>query len=128
MQRTYPVSTRRDKDFVFYYDASNQGIGCVLMQRGNLIVYASRQLKAHEFNYTTHGLELGAVVFAFKIWRHYHYGPKCTIFTDHKILQHIFDLKELNMRKRRWLERLNDYKCEICYHPGKANVVADAIS
>ena len=79
-------------------------------------------------NYTTHDLELGAVVFALKISRHYLYGTKCTIFTDHKSLQHILNQKELNMRQRRWVELLNDYECEIRYHPGKANVVADALS
>ena len=98
------------------------------MQRDKVIAYASRQLKVHEKNYTTHDLELGAVVFALKIWRHYLYGTKCTIFTDHKSLQHIFDQKELNMRQRRWVELLNDYDCAIKYHPGKANVVADALS
>nr|GEZ28551.1 putative reverse transcriptase domain-containing protein [Tanacetum cinerariifolium] len=82
----------------------------------------------HEKNYTTHDLELGAVVFALKIWRHYLYETKCTVFTDHKSLQHILDQKELNMRQRRWLELLSDYDCEIRYHPGKANVVADALS
>ncbi|GJU23193.1 putative reverse transcriptase domain-containing protein [Tanacetum coccineum] len=98
------------------------------MQREKVISYASRQLKIHEKNYTTHDLELGAVVFALKIWRHYLYGTKCTVFTDHKSLQHILDQKELNMRQRRWLELLSDYDCEIRYHPGKANVVADALS
>ena len=116
------------EDFVVYCDASNQGLGCVLMQRGKVIAYASRQLKIHELNYTTHDLDLGAVVFALNIWRHYLYGTKSTIFTDHKSLQHIFDQKELNMRQRRWVELLNDYECEIRYHPGKANVVADALS
>ncbi|GJT73787.1 putative reverse transcriptase domain-containing protein [Tanacetum coccineum] len=103
-------------------------MGAVLMQREKVIAYASRQLKIHEKNYTTHDLELGAVVFALKIWRHYLYGTKCTVFTDHKSLQHILDQKELNMRQRRWLELLSDYDCEIRYHPGKANVVADALS
>ncbi|GJZ85747.1 putative reverse transcriptase domain-containing protein [Tanacetum coccineum] len=87
------------------------------------MAYASRQLKPHEENYTTHDLELGAVVFALKIWRHYLYGTKCTVFTDYKSLQHILDQKVLNMRQRRWLEILADYDREICYHPGKANVV-----
>ncbi|GJX62321.1 putative reverse transcriptase domain-containing protein [Tanacetum coccineum] len=82
----------------------------------------------HEKNYTTHDLELGSVVFALKIWRHYLYGTRCTVFTDHKSLQHILDQKELNMRQRRWLELLSDYDCDIRYHPGKANVVADALS
>ncbi|GKB15890.1 putative reverse transcriptase domain-containing protein [Tanacetum coccineum] len=98
------------------------------MQNEKVIAYASRQLKIHEKNYTTHDLELGAVVFALKIWRHYLYGIKCTVFTDHKSLQHILDQKELNMRQHRWLELLSDYDYEICYHPGKANVVADAVS
>ncbi|GJX73007.1 putative reverse transcriptase domain-containing protein [Tanacetum coccineum] len=115
-------------DFVIYCDASHQGLGAVLMKREKVIAYASRQLKPNEENYTTHDLELGAVVFALKIWRHYLYGTKCTVFTDHKSLQHILDQKELNMRQRRWLELLADYDCEIRYHPGKANVVADALS
>ncbi|GJZ05138.1 putative reverse transcriptase domain-containing protein [Tanacetum coccineum] len=116
------------KDFIVYCDASIKGLGAVLMQREKVIAYASRQLKINEKNYTTHDLELGAVVFALKIWRHYLYGNKCTIFTDHKSLQHILDQKELNMRQRHWLEFLSDYDCEIRYHPGKANVVADALS
>nr|GEZ51215.1 putative reverse transcriptase domain-containing protein [Tanacetum cinerariifolium] len=116
------------EDFIAYCDASNKGLGAVLMQREKVISYASRQLKIHEKNYMTHDLELGAVVFALKIWRHYLYGSKCTVFTDHKSLQHILDQKELNMRQRRWLELLSDYDCEIRYHPGKANIVADALS
>ncbi|GJX50038.1 putative reverse transcriptase domain-containing protein [Tanacetum coccineum] len=96
--------------------------------RNKVIAYALRQLKIHEKNYTTHDLELGAVVFALKIWRHYLYGTKSVIYTDHKSLQHIFDQKELNMRQRRWIELFSDYECEIRYHPGKANVVADALS
>ncbi|GJS84953.1 reverse transcriptase domain-containing protein [Tanacetum coccineum] len=116
------------EDFVVYCDASGIGLGCVLMQRGKVIAYASRQLKIHEENYTTHDLELGAVVFALKIWRHYLYGTKSVIYTDHKSLQHIFSQKELNMRQRRWIELFSDYDCEIRYHPGKANVVADALS
>nr|GFC26423.1 putative reverse transcriptase domain-containing protein [Tanacetum cinerariifolium] len=95
---------------------------------GENIAYASRQLKVHGKNYTTHELELGAVVFALKLWRHYMYGTKCVVFTDHKSLQHILDQKELNMRQRRWLELLSDYDYEIRYHPGKANVVANALS
>ncbi|GJZ31504.1 putative reverse transcriptase domain-containing protein, partial [Tanacetum coccineum] len=116
------------EDFIAYCDASKKGLGAVLMQREKVISYASRQLKIHEKNYTTHDLELGAVVFALKIWRHYLYGTKCTVFTDHKSLQHILDQKELNMRQRRWLELLSDYDCDIRYHPRKANVVADALS
>ncbi|GKC59610.1 putative reverse transcriptase domain-containing protein [Tanacetum coccineum] len=116
------------ENFIVYCDASHKGLGTVLMQNEKVIAYASRQLKIHEKNYTTHDLELGAVVFALKIWRHYLYGTKCTVFTDHKSLQHILDQKELNMRQHCWLELLSDYDCEIRYHPGKANVVADALS
>ena len=114
--------------FVVYSDASRQGLGCVLMQNDRVIAYASRQLKKHEENYPTHDLELAAVVFALKIWRHYLYGVPCRIFTDHKSLQYIFTQKELNLRQRRWLELIKDYDCTIEYHPGKANVVADALS
>ncbi|GJS75248.1 putative reverse transcriptase domain-containing protein [Tanacetum coccineum] len=103
-------------------------IGLVLMQREKVIAYASRQLRKNEENYTTHDLELGAVVFALRLWRHYLYGTKCTVYTDHKSLQYILDQKELNMRQRRWIELLSDYDCVIRYHPGKANVVADALS
>ncbi|GJY08291.1 putative reverse transcriptase domain-containing protein [Tanacetum coccineum] len=116
------------EDFIAYCDVSKKGLGAVLMQRKKVIAYTSCQLKIHEKNYTTHDLELGTVVFALKIWRHYMYGTKCTVFTDHKSLQHILNQKELNMRQRRWLELLSDYDCEIRYHPGKANVVADALS
>ncbi|GJS60121.1 integrase, catalytic region, zinc finger, CCHC-type containing protein [Tanacetum coccineum] len=115
-------------DFVVYCDVSHQGLEAVLMQREKVIAYASQQLKPNEENYNTHDLKLGVVVFALKIWRHYLYGTKCTVFTNHKSLQHILDQKELNMRQRRWLELLADYDCEIRYHPGKANVVADALS
>nr|GFD25941.1 putative reverse transcriptase domain-containing protein [Tanacetum cinerariifolium] len=114
------------EDFVVNCDASHKGLGAVLMQREKVIAYASRQLKVHQQNYTTHDLELGSVVFALKIWRHYLYGTKCTVFTDHKSLQHILDQKELNMRQRRRLELLSDYDYDIRYHPGKENMVADA--
>ncbi|GKD82472.1 putative reverse transcriptase domain-containing protein, partial [Tanacetum coccineum] len=116
------------ENFIVYCDASHRGLGVVLMQNKKVISYASRQLKIHEKNYTTRDLELEAVVSALKIWRHYLYGIKCTVFTNHKSLQHILDQKELNMRQHRWLELLSDYDCEIRYHPGKANVVADAFS
>nr|GEY78255.1 putative reverse transcriptase domain-containing protein [Tanacetum cinerariifolium] len=115
-------------NYVVYCDASKQGFGYVLMQRGKVIAYASRQLKMHENNYTTYDLELGTVVFALKIRRHYLYGMKSVICTDHKSLQYIFDQKELNMRQRRWIELLSDYECKIKYHPGKENVVANALS
>jgi len=114
--------------FVVYSDASRQGLGCVLMQKGRVVAYASRQLKPHEQNYPTHDLELAAVIFALKIWRHYLYGVRCEIYTDHKILKYIFTQKELNLRQRRWLELLKDYTLDIKYHPGKPNVVADALS
>nr|GEW81226.1 putative reverse transcriptase domain-containing protein [Tanacetum cinerariifolium] len=116
------------KDFMIYCDAFGLGLGCVLMQRGKVIAYASRQLKIHEKNYTINDLELGAVVFALKIWRHYLYGTKNVIYTDHTSLQHIFSQKELKMWQRRWIELFSDYDCEIRYHIGKANVVADALS
>ncbi|GKB37889.1 putative reverse transcriptase domain-containing protein [Tanacetum coccineum] len=112
------------KDFVVYCDASHKGLGAVLMQREKVIAYASRQLKVHEKNYTTHDLELRSVVFALKIWRHYLYGTKCIVFADHKSLQHILDQKKLNMRQRCWLELLSFYDCDIRYHPGKANIEA----
>ncbi|GJU23120.1 putative reverse transcriptase domain-containing protein [Tanacetum coccineum] len=112
------------EDFVVYCDASGLGLGCVLMQRGKVIAYASRQLKIHEKNYTTHDLELGAVVFALKIYRHYLYGTKSIIYTDHKSLQHIFSQKELNMQQRCQIELFSDYDCEIRYHPGKRMILA----
>ncbi|GKE61939.1 putative reverse transcriptase domain-containing protein [Tanacetum coccineum] len=111
------------ENFIVYCNASLKGLGVMLMQNKKVIAYASRQLKIHKKNCTTHDLKLRAVVFA-----HYLYGIKCIVFTDHKSLQHILDQKELNMRQRRWLELLSDYDCEIRYHPGKANVVADALS
>ena len=114
--------------YVVYSDASRKGLGCVLMQDGRVVAYASRQLKKHEQNYPTHDLELVAVVFALKIWRHYLYGVPCHIFTDYKSLQYIFTQIELNLRQRRWLELIEDYDCTIEYHPGKANVVADVLS
>ncbi|GKD42511.1 putative reverse transcriptase domain-containing protein, partial [Tanacetum coccineum] len=105
------------ENFMVYCDTSHKGLGAVLMQREKVIAYASRQLKVHEKNYTTHDLELGAVVFALKMWRHYLYGTKCVVFTNHKSLQHILDQRELN-----------EYDYEIRYHPGKANMVTDALS
>nr|GEV69155.1 putative reverse transcriptase domain-containing protein [Tanacetum cinerariifolium] len=118
----------RSEDFVVYCDASHKGLRAILMQREKVIAYASRQLKVHEQNYTTHDLKLGSVVFALKMWRHYLYGTKCTVFIDHKSLQHILDQKELNMRQQHWLELLSDYDCNIRYNLGKANVVADALN
>jgi hypothetical protein len=114
--------------FVAYSDASLKGLGCILMQQDKVIAYASRQLKNHERNYPTHDLELAAIVFALKIWRHHLYREQVEIYTDHQSLKYIFSQKELNMRQRRWLELLKDYNCYILYHPGKANVVADILS
>ncbi|GKC21092.1 putative reverse transcriptase domain-containing protein, partial [Tanacetum coccineum] len=116
------------EDFVVYCDASLKGYGAVLMQREKVIAYGSRQLKVHEENSTTYDLELEAVVFALRLWRHYLYGMKCVVFTDHKSLQYILNQKELNLRQQRWIELLINYDYEIRYHPRKANVVADALS
>nr|GEX06985.1 putative reverse transcriptase domain-containing protein [Tanacetum cinerariifolium] len=110
------------ENFIIYCDASHKGLGAVLMQNEKVIAYASQQLKIHEKNYTTHNLELEAVVLALKMWRHYLFRMRCIVFTDHKSLQHILDQKELNMRQRRWLELLSDYDCDVRYHPGKANI------
>ncbi|KAK8919358.1 hypothetical protein KSP39_PZI021140 [Platanthera zijinensis] len=114
--------------FQIYSDASYKGLGCVLMQHGKVIAYASRQLKDAEKNYPVHDLELAAVIFALKLWRHYLYGVRCEVFTDHKNLKYIYSQKELNLRQRRWLEFIKDYDVDLQYHPGKANVVADALS
>ena len=116
-----------DGRYMVYYDASRVGLGCVLMQQNKVIAYASCQLKKHEQNYPTHNLEMVAVVFALKIWRHYLYGETCEIYTDHKCLKYIFEQKYLNLRQHRWMELVKDYNCTILYHPGKANV-ADALS
>ncbi|WMV40955.1 hypothetical protein MTR67_034340 [Solanum verrucosum] len=127
---TAPILTLPEgtQGFVVYCDAPRVGLGCVLVQNDKVIAYASRQLKVHEKNYPTHDLELAAVVFALKIWRHYLYGVHVDIFTDHKSLQYVLTQKELNLRQRRWLELLKDYDLSILYHPGKANVVADSLS
>ncbi|KAA3467302.1 reverse transcriptase [Gossypium australe] len=109
-------------------DASLNGLGCALMQEGKVIAYASRQLKLHEKNYLTHDLKLAAIVFTLKIWRHYLFGEKCHVFSDHKSLKYLMTQKDLNLRQRRWLELLKDYELVIDYHLGKANVVADALS
>ena len=111
-----------------YCDASGTGLGCVLMQDNRVIAYASRALRPHEKNYPTHDLELAMVIHALKIWRHYLMGTQCHIYIDHKSLKYIFTQADLNMRQRRWLELIKDYDLEVHYHPGKANVVADALS
>ncbi|KAG8474188.1 hypothetical protein CXB51_034129 [Gossypium anomalum] len=122
------VQPESGKEFAVYSDASLNGLGCVLMQEGKVVAYASRQLKPHERNYPTHDLELAAVVFTLKIWQHYLYGEKCRVYTDHKSLKYLMSQKDLNLRQRRWLELLKDYELVIDCHPGKANVVADALS
>ncbi|KAG8499107.1 hypothetical protein CXB51_005522 [Gossypium anomalum] len=122
------VQPKSGKEFVIYSDTSLNGLGCVLMQEGKVVAYASKQLKPHEKNYPTHDLELAAIVFALKIWRHHLYGEKSHIFTNHKSLKYIVTQKDLNLRQRRWLELLKDYELLIDYHLGKANVVVDALS
>ncbi|KAH0781463.1 hypothetical protein KY290_001061 [Solanum tuberosum] len=121
------VLPKGTEGYTVYCDASGVGLGCILMQHGKVIAYALRQLRPHERNYPTHDLELAAVVFALKIWRHYLYGVHVDIYTDHKSLQYIFKQKDLTLRQRRWLELIKDYDIDILYHPGKANVVADAL-
>jgi hypothetical protein len=127
---TTPVLAQPDnnKPFDVYCDASGTGLGCVLMQDNQVIVYASRALRPHEQNYPTHDLELVAVVHALKMWRQNLMGTHCNIYTDHKSLKYIFTQADLNMRQRRWLELIKDYDLEVHYHPGKANVVADVLS
>ncbi|KAA3477398.1 Retrotransposable element Tf2 [Gossypium australe] len=122
------VQPEPGKEFVIYSDASLNGLGCVLMQEGKVLVYAYIQLKPHEKNYPTHDLDLATIVFALKIRRHHLYGERCRIFTDHKILKYLMTQKELNLRKRRWLESINDSELVIDYHQGKVNVVIDALS
>jgi hypothetical protein len=125
-----PVLAQPDieKPFDVYCDALGTGLGSVLMQEGRVIAYASHQLQKHEVKYPTHDLELAAVVHALKIWRHYLLGNVCNIYTDHKSLKYIFTQSELNMHQRQWLELIKDYNLQVHYDPGKANVVADALS
>jgi hypothetical protein len=120
-----PYLTKR---FDIYCDASRWGLGCVLMQEGQVVCYASRQLRKHEENYPTHDLELAVVVHALKIWRHYRIRHCCEIYSDHKSLKYIFTQNDLNLRQHWWLELIKDYDLGINYHPGKANMVADALS
>jgi hypothetical protein len=125
-----PVLTMPDmeKPFLIYCDASNQGLGCVLMQDDHVVAYASRQLRKHEEKYPTRDLELAVVVHAFKIWRRYIIGKRCEVYSDHKSLKYIFTQPYLNLRQQRWLELIKDYDLGINYHAGKANVVVDALS
>ena len=118
----------KGQGYTVYYDASRAGLGCVLMQSGRVVAYGSRQLKYHEQNYPTHDMELMVVVFALKIWHHYLYGEEFEVYSDHKSLKYIFTQRDLNMRQRRWMKFLEDYDFTLHYHPGKANVVADALS
>ena len=120
-----PVSGEK---YSVFCDASRVGLGCVLMQKGRVVAYASRQLKKHEENYPTHDLELATLVFALKLWRHYLYGESLEVFSDHKSLKYIFTQRDLNARQRRWMETLEDFDFSLQYHSGKANVVADALS
>jgi hypothetical protein len=126
---TAPMLAQPDntQPFDVYCDASGTGLGCVLIQNDRVIAYASRALRNYEQNYPTHDLELAAIVHALKIWRHHLMGAKCNIYTDHKSLKYILTQADLNMRQRRWLELIKDYDLEFS-HPGKANVVADALS
>jgi hypothetical protein len=126
---TTPVLTMPDMErpFLIYCDASGQGLGCVLMQDGHVVAYASRQLRKHEEKYPTHDLELAAVVHTLKIWRHYIIGKRCEVYSDHKSLKYIFTQPDLNLMQRRWLELINDYDLGINYHHDKANVLADAL-
>ena len=114
--------------YVVYSDTSGTDLGCVLMQDEKVIAYGSRQLRRHEHNYPIHDLDLAAIIYALKLWRHYLYREQFEIFKGHKSLKYIFSQKELNMRQKRWMEYLKDYDCIISYHPGKANVFADAFS
>ena len=117
----------RGHGYTVYCDASRAGLGCVLMQSGRVVAYGSRQLNNHEKNYPTH-MELADAVFALKIWCHYLYGEEFELYSDHKSLKYIFTQRDLNMRQRRWMEFLEDYDFTLHYHPGKANVVADALN
>jgi hypothetical protein len=125
-----PVLTMPDmeKPFSIYCDASGQGLGCVLMQDSHVVVYASRQLRKHEEKYPTHDLELADVVHALKIWIHYIIDKRCEVYSDHKSLKYIFTQPDLYLRQWRWLELIKDYDLGINYHPGKTNVVVDALS
>jgi hypothetical protein len=127
---TSPVLAQPDitKSFDVYCDTSGTGFGCVLMQEGHVIAYSSHQLRPHEEHYPTHDLELAAVVHALRTWRYYLLGNMTHIFTDHKSLKYLFTQPDLNMRQRRWLELIKNYDLEIHYHPGKTNVVVDALS
>ena len=118
----------RGQGYIVYYDASRAGLGCVLMQSERVVAYGSHQLKHHEHNYPIHDMELAAIVFALKIWRHYLYDEEFEVYSNHKSLKYIFTQRDLNMSQRRWMEFLEDNDFTLHYHLGKANVVADAFS
>ena len=122
------IVLERGQRYTVYWDASKDRLGCVLMQFGRVVAYGSQQLKNHERNYPTHGMDLAAIVFALKIWSHYLYVKLFEVFSDHKCLEYIFTQQDFNMRQRRWMEYLEDYDFTLHYHPGKENVVADALS
>ena len=122
------IFSERGLGYAVYCDASRVSLCCVLMQEWKVVAFSSRQLKIHEKNYPTHDIELAAVIFALKIWRHYLYGERFEAFSDHKSLKYLFTQRDLNLRQRRWMEFIEDYDFELHYHPGKANVVADALS
>jgi hypothetical protein len=117
-----------EKSFSIYYDVSGQGLGCMLMRDSCMVAYASWQLRKLEVNYPTHDLDLAAIVHALKIWRHYLMGRRCELYMDNKSLKYIFTQSNLNLRQRTWLELFKDYDLGINYHPGKAIIVADALS
>ena len=121
------IVSDRGQGYTVYYNASSARLGCVLMQSGRVVAYGSRQLKSHEHNYPTHDLELAAVAFALKIWRHYLYGEEFEVYSDHKSLKYIFTQRDLNMRQCRWMEFLEDYDFTLHYHPSKENVVANEL-
>ena len=122
------IVSERGQRYTMYYDVSKDRLRCVLMQSGRVVTYGSQQLKNHKQNYPTHDMELATIVFSLKFWRHYIYGEKFEVFLDHKSLKYIFTQRDLNMRQCRWIEYLEDYDFTLHYHPGKANVVADALS
>ena len=122
------IVPNRGQGYTVYCDASRARLGSVLMQSRRVVAYGSRQLKNNEQNYPTHDMQFATIVFALKIWRHYLYGEQFEVYSDHKSLKYIFMQRDLNMRQRRWIEFLEDYDFTLHYHPGKANVVADALS
>jgi hypothetical protein len=122
------VMLNMEKPLSIYCDVLGQGLGCVLMQDGHVVWYASQQLWKHEEHYPTHDLEFAVVVHALRIWRHYPIGNRCELYMDHKSLKYNFTQPDLNLRQRRWLELIKDYDLGINYNPAKANVVAAALS